>query len=94
MTDLPKLVQRAPTFLYAAAGIFFFASLLLSLHEASGIPTNYDSTVRPLVLSALARAVYQAALEAVYLAANGVIVHILLAIWREGSARRASGENS
>jgi hypothetical protein len=94
MTDLPRLVQRAPILFYAAAAFFFVASFLINMAEANSIPTSYDGTVRPLVFQAFTRAIYQAALEACYLAANGVIAHILLAIWSDGVLRRAPGDDA
>jgi hypothetical protein len=94
MTDLPPLVQRAPTLFYIAAMLFFIAGLLLNLREANSIPTSYDETMRPLVFQAVTRAIYQSALDAVFLAANGVLAHILLAIWRNGAARGAPGDDA
>ena len=92
MTGLPPLVQRAPYLFYGAAVLFFFAAMALNMRELNAVPTSYDETMRPLVFTALARGFYQAALESLYLAANGVLAHILLAIWRDGAARRTRGD--
>ena len=93
MTRLPPLVLRAPYLFYGAAVLFFFVAMALNVRELNTMPTSYDETVRPLVFAALARGFYQAALESVYLAANGVLAHILLAIWQDGRARRADGDS-
>ena len=91
MTDLPPMVRRAPYLFYGAAVLFFFAAMALHFREMNAVPTSYDEAMRPLIFTALARGFYQAALESVYLAANGVLAHILLAIWQDGRARRAQG---
>ena len=92
MTGLPPIVQRAPLLLYIAAALFFFAAMAINLRELNTMPTSYDETMRPLVFQAVARSFYQAALEALYIAANGILAQILLAIWRDGANRRASGD--
>jgi hypothetical protein len=66
--------------------------MALHVRELNTMPTSYDETMRPLVFAALARGFYQAALESLYLAANGVLAHILLAIWKDGAARAARGD--
>jgi hypothetical protein len=90
MTGLPSLVQRAPGILYGLAVLFFLASLGLALIEINNTATHVEPG-NPIVRQAVLRAVYQAALEAAYLAANGVVVHVLLAIWRNGAARQTGG---
>ena len=93
MSSLPPVVQKAPYLFYGAAVLFFFVAMALHFREMNAVPTSYDETMRPLIFTALARGFYQAALEALYLAANGVLAHILLAIWQDGRARRASGDS-
>ena len=92
MNGLPPMVQRAPSILYGLAVLFFLASLSLGIYEVSNT-MGYAEPGNPVVRQAILRAVYQAALEAVYIAANGVVVHVLLAIWRNG-ARRPDGESA
>lgn len=92
MTDLPRLVQRAPQLLYAAAVLYFLASVVLThfqLEDAfqGAAPGTADATTR----LALFNAWLQAAEISVYLAANGVLAHILLAIWRNGRGRSEPG---
>jgi hypothetical protein len=93
MTSLPPVLLRAPRLFYAAAVFFFVASFALSYIQieqtmATG-PTN-DAWVRMALLQAL----LQAALQAFYVAALGVIVHLLLAIWRDVRIRRDRGDES
>ncbi|HEX8217167.1 MAG TPA: hypothetical protein VF577_06860 [Allosphingosinicella sp.] len=92
MTDLPRLVQRAPTLFYGAAVLYFVASVVLThlqLENAfqGGEPGRTDGYTRLALLSAW----LQAAEGALYLAANGVIAQILLAIWRDGRGRTGGG---
>ena len=90
MNGLPPLVQRAPGILYGLAVLFFLASLGLALIEINNTATHVEPG-NPIVRQAILRAVYQAALEAVYIAANGIVVHVLLAIWRNGAQRPDGG---
>jgi ABC-type spermidine/putrescine transport system permease subunit II len=84
VNGLPPIVQRAPGILYGLAILFFFASLGLTVHELS-ITMAHAEPGNPIVRQTMLRAIYQSALEAVYIAANGVLAHILIAIWRNGS---------
>ena len=93
MSDLPRTVQRAPTFLYAAAVLFFIASIVL-LHlqlanttSAERVDPSLDAHTRLAVLNGW----LQGAEGAIYIAANGALAHILLAIWRNVGARSRSG---
>ena len=88
MSDLPLIVQRAPRILYGLAILFFLASLALGISDIN-ITAGYAEPGNPVVRQAMLRAIYQSALEAVYIAANGVIVQILIAIWRNGSRTQA-----
>ena len=97
MSDLPKLVQRAPAFFYAGAIIYFIASVLLAhlqLQEAyRGVAdsevvfSRFDAHSRLALLSS----VLQAFEVALYLAGTGVIAQILLAIWRKGRSADVEG---
>jgi hypothetical protein len=85
MKDLPRLVQRAPLFFYGAAILYLAGSLVLThlqlanaLETAGGSAGAMDSYSR----LALFNGWLQALESALYIAANGVIAHILLAIWR------------
>ena len=83
MSDLPRVVQRVPAFFYGAAILFFLASVVLThlqLENAfqGGEPGRTDAYTRLALFSAW----LQAAEGSFYLAANGVIAQILLAIWR------------
>ena len=92
MNGLPPLVQRAPSILYGLAILFFLASLALGISDINAT-MGYTEPGNPIFRQAMLRAVYQAALEAVYIAANGLVAHILLAIWRNG-VRPQDGENA
>ena len=90
MSDLPRLVQRAPQFLYVAAILFFVASVVLThLQLANSLQGTGDTagTMDSYTRLALFNAWLRAAEGSLYLLANGVIVQILLAIWR--NTRRA-----
>ena len=85
MTNLPQLVRRAPTIFYVAAISVFVASVALN-HLELATTMEFADGRDPIVRMARLRAIYQGGLDAVYLAANGVIAHILLAIWENGRA--------
>jgi len=90
MSDLPRLVQRAPQFFYVAAILFFVGSVVLThLQLADSLQGTGDTagTMESFARQALLGAWLQAAERSLYLAANGVVVQILLAIWR--NTRRA-----
>jgi hypothetical protein len=89
MSDLPRFVQRAPTFLYAAGVVYLVLSVLLNYFQLAdayrgitGSPTfdRMDTAYRLTLLSTW----LQAAEGAIYFFAYGVITQILLAIWRNG----------
>ena len=83
MKTLPPLVHRAPAILYGLAILFFVASFVLSIIDVN-LTTGTAQAYDPIVRQAKLRGLYQAALEAVYIAANGVIAQILIAIWENG----------
>lgn len=83
MSGLPRIIQRAPALFYGAAVLFFVASVLLN-HLELQATMEFVNGSNPVVRLARLRAVYQGALEAVYIAANGVLAQILLAIWSAG----------
>lgn len=81
MTDLPPFVLRVPRILYATAVIFFLWSLALT-HFETQATMGYAEPGNPVVRLAMLRGLFQAALEAVYIAVNGVLIQALVAIWR------------
>ena len=93
MTTLPPMLLRAPRLLYAAAVLVFLASFGLTYAEADAT-LSYAGGDNPMVRLVLARGLYQAALEAVYIAAYGAIAHVLIAIWQDGAMRRDRGGDS
>ncbi len=90
MSGLPGIVQRAPALFYGAAVLFFVASVALNYLELQ-VSMEYVNGSNPIVRIARLRALYQGALESLYIAANGVLAQILLAIWRDGGFRRERG---
>jgi len=85
MSDLPRLVQRAPQFLYVAAILFFVASVVLThLQLANSFQSTGDTagTMESYTRLTLFNAWLQAAEGSLYLLANGVMVQVLLGIWR------------
>ena len=89
MTSLPPLVLRSPKIFYGLAVIFFLLSVGLTQMEINTTMGGYDSSA--VVRVAFLRTLYQAALEAGYLAGTGVMLHILLAIWQDVALRRNDG---
>jgi hypothetical protein len=93
MTVLPPVLLRAPRLFYAAAVFFFIASFGLSylqIQQTMDTGGTHDAWVRMALLQAL----FQAALHAFYVAALGVIVQLLLAIWQDAAVRRDRGGDS
>ena len=93
MSDLPRVVQRAPAFFYAAAVLFFIASIVL-LHlqlENSMGAGRADPALEPYTRLAVLSGWLQAAEGAIYIAANGLLIRILLAIWSNVRGTLRSG---
>jgi hypothetical protein len=93
MSGLPRIVQRAPALFYGAAVLFFLASVGLNYLELQ-TTMEYVNGSDPIVRLSRLRAMYQGALEALYIAANGVLAQILLAIWSDGRIRSELGEKA
>ena len=92
MTTLPRLVQRAPQIFYGAAVIFFIFSVLLThlqLGQLARMSAGSGIHDQLVFLSAY----FQAAQTALFIAADGVIVHVLLAIWRNGRPQPGRGDD-
>ena len=82
MTSLPNFVLRAPWIFYTAATALFVYSFALGYYELWAqyrFAGMEDATLR------VARfRIFQTALtEFIYAASNGVLAHILLAIWHK-----------
>ena len=92
MTSLPPLVLRAPRILYGAAVIYFFLAVGVTVMEMNVTMGGDQSS--PFSKLMMVRTLYQASLESLYLAANGVVAHILLAIWQDGRIGRNGGGDS
>lgn len=90
MSGLPRIVQRAPVLFYGAAVLFFLASMLLN-HLELQTTMEFVNGSNPIVRLARLRALYQGALESLYIAANGVLAQILLAIWSGGGLHSRPG---
>jgi len=91
MNGLPPLVMKAPRLLYFAAAIFFLWSFGLTIGEIN-ISGGYSRLDGHVLRLGLLRGLYEAALEAVYIAAYGAILQILLAIWARGRAADPRGD--
>jgi hypothetical protein len=83
VSTLPRIILRAPVIFYGAAVLFFLASVALNYLEL-GTTMEYVNGSDPMVRLSRIRALYQGSLEALYIAANGVLAQILLAIWDGG----------
>ncbi|WP_447725394.1 hypothetical protein [Sphingomonas koreensis] len=81
MTELPHTLRRAPTLFYAAAIIMFGWSMTMTYYETVSLSAPYDAAADHVVRLVLLKGLYQAALEGIYMAANGAVIHVLLAIW-------------
>jgi|GEM_PF-1498971 len=93
MSSLPALVHRAPKILYIAAVLFFLGSMTLTLCEVSvTMGSGNDLHGNPMVRVAVLRGLYQALLDALHIAATGVLAHILIAVWSSGSGAVARGD--
>ncbi len=90
MSGLPPMVARAPSLFFAGAVIFFVLSLLLSIFELNSSMGDVERT-NPMYRLGVLRAALQAAEAAVYIAANGVVARLLIAIWEAVAAQRARG---
>ncbi len=81
MIAVPPTLCRAPTLFYGAAIIMFGWSMTMVYYEAVSLTAPYDSAGEHALRLTLLKGLYQSVLEGLYLAANGAIVHVLLAIW-------------
>ena len=93
MSGLPRIVQRAPALFYGAAVLFFLASVGLNYLELEST-MEFVNGSNPMVRIARLRALYQGALESLYIAANGILAQILLAIWSSGRVPSGPGETA
>jgi hypothetical protein len=80
MTELPRALHRAPRLIYAAAIAVFIFSVALGWSELSATHP-YGEPENPVQRLLLMRILYQAGLDSIYLAATGVLAHLLLAIY-------------
>ena len=87
MKPLPQLVVRAPSIFYGLGVLVFFLSFSSTLYEIYGGSFQYASPGDPLVRAALWRGFTSSFTESIYLAANGVLFHILLAFWDRYNAK-------
>ena len=90
MRELPALLLRAPSFFYGAAILAFVCSIGLTMLDLKAVMPE-ASRLEPLFRVGVLRGIFQSALEALYIAANGVVAHILLAIWSNTRAAAAEG---
>ena len=91
MSSLPRVIQRAPTFFYVAALLFFFGSVIITYVETQAA-LGYGEHGNAMLRSVLLRGAFNAALDSVYIAANGVLAQILLAIWENGRGTAAGAD--
>ena len=87
MSQLPRLVQRAPGIFYGIAALYFLASVVLThlqLQDALAADTTFSAPFAAYARLAIVSAWLQAGVGALHFVAYGVVAHILLAIWRNG----------
>jgi|GWRWMinimDraft_5_1066013.scaffolds.fasta_scaffold05004_2 hypothetical protein len=80
MNGIPKALRRVPQFFYVASAIFFVWYLGNTYVELVTMPdiANGLEGVAGLVKS---KTLFEASLEALYLVANGAMIHVLIAIY-------------
>ena len=82
MTGLPRIIRRLPFVLYGAAVLFFawgLANAWIGMAMATG--PYFDESMSGLVNLQKSNALYQAALEALYLGIYGAMFQLLLGIY-------------
>jgi len=96
MMDLPKYLRRMPSVFYALAVIVFIASFSLAYYEtfAAGSfgSSEYYSFANPAIRGAILRALFAASIDAIWIAANGILFHFLLSFWDRFSERDSDVE--
>ncbi|NJM51292.1 MAG: hypothetical protein HC843_10850 [Sphingomonadales bacterium] len=87
MTHLPHLLRRTPKIFYILSFLFAAASLAPSYWEISAITSPYAEPGNPVVRLTMAKAFYQALLEATYIIASGALIDIAIRIWDKMSIK-------
>ena len=90
MTDLPKLLLKAPRIFYALAVLYAVFDVVEPLMEMnqnlySGFPTGNDDMMRFAYFRLVANAIY----KSLFLFGFGVLADLLIAIWRNTRPRGA-----
>jgi hypothetical protein len=92
VTSLPNFVLRAPWIFYAAATALFVYSFALGHYEL-WVQYRFAGMEEAPLRVARFRIFQTALTEFIYAASNGVLAHILLAIWYKLPAAKGSAEN-
>ena len=88
--SLHKLVRLAPTFFYVIGGASLFFGILLPLVELNRYGFSTDLPAQEgLVRSIVFKHIVKQVVDASYILANGVIIHVLIAIWDQIGLRKA-----
>ena len=94
MTDLPKLLRKAPRIFYAFAVLYAFYNVvepLMQLHSvgiysgSTSLPTDNDDLMRYAYVRLIANAIY----KSLFLVGFGVLADLLIAIWHNTRIRNA-----
>jgi hypothetical protein len=81
MSNLPDMLRRTPFVFYGLAAVFFVWSLANAWLLISQMGQYADPTMEGAFTAQKSAALFQAALEASYLVANGAMLQILIAIF-------------
>ena len=81
MTGLPILLRRAPYLFYGMAVVFFVWYLANAWFGLAAINPYSDPSLEAIENIQKSDHLFRASLDAVYLAANGAIIHVLIAIY-------------
>ena len=81
MKGLPILLRRAPSIFYGLAVVFFVWYLANAWFGLAAMNPYSDPTLESIENIQKSDHLFRASLDAVYLAANGAIVQVLIAIY-------------
>ncbi|NNC72183.1 MAG: hypothetical protein HKN78_04825 [Sphingomonadaceae bacterium] len=92
MKPVPGILRKAPTIFYVLAALYFVGDFGLTVMDVTAFEIGYSETSDRIVRSELLRGFLNAAVNAAFLAANGVLFEILLAFWDRFAANDKADE--
>lgn len=85
MTELPAILRKVPTIFYVLAAAYFLLSFGSTVIDANSVDTSYAPEMATAVRSELIRGFLLAAVDAILIAAWGVLFEFLIAFWNRSS---------